>query len=106
MIFLGVRPLVAIHPAVLQLAASPGIVIMLAELLSDRVQIVVQVDAVGVDWLWVVLRLIWALKYELIKLLIQPGTCKNLRPQLVFHTSHRLCSLINCSQEVKHSRWQ
>lgn len=35
MVLLRVRPLIAIHPAILQLAAGPSIMIVLAELLSD-----------------------------------------------------------------------
>lgn len=53
------------NPTVLQLSTSPSIVIMFTELLSDSVQVIVQVDAVSVDRLRVVLWLVGTLKTKI-----------------------------------------
>lgn len=67
MIFLRIRPLVTINPTVLELSARPSIMIMLAELLSDRVQIIIEIHVMGVYGLGVVLWLVRSLWKKIIE---------------------------------------
>lgn len=67
MIFLRIRPLVTINPTVLELSARPSIMIMLAELLSDRVQIIIEIHVMSVYGLGVVLWLVRSLWKKIIE---------------------------------------
>lgn len=67
MIFLRIRPLVTINPTVLELSARPSIMIMLAELLSDRVKIIIEIHVMSVYGLGVVLWLVRSLWKKIIE---------------------------------------
>lgn len=61
---------ISIGPATFQTATGPGIVIMFAELLNQRVQIVVQMHIVCIDGIWYILWLIWCTHLPAIVILV------------------------------------